>query len=495
MTPPKEWGDADELPIDFLQDNNDRHESSDKTDPADTERPDNHTDGASIWRDDNTEADSPESQRRDDHADVAAVWLDHAETDDYINTPHDEGRATVKHDDEEYRFDSVNDEHETVVDGAKVDGADFYTADADLLTDHHIASENRSDSLSLWPALTVGLALILLVIGGWGAISERSNLTARIAELEQAITSAPQRGDLSISDERALREENARMTTELTALREQVASLVQQLVEQENTSPPDATYLESSSLDNTPNAQAYDDQTNTSGKTGAPTEQAGALATQAAGRWFVNVAAYAQKSVAQSWVDKLATSVDKEVVSSAVIVNGQTLYRVRVVGLPDKATAKSLASLLEKTYNIGPLWVGKADADDIKAANTSTSETGNASSGAQLNSSEQPSKPVRTLPPEPSKPNRQAPVELRNFAKTGGWFIYIDTYSQSADADAKASEIRTAGHDAKVAVEYRSGELFYRVQVVGISSREEGEAIAETLSKLYDMPNLQLRQY
>jgi len=30
---------------------------------------------------------------------------------------------------------------------------------------------------------------------------------------------------------------------------------------------------------------------------------------------------------------------------------------------------------------------------------------------------------------------------------------------------------------------------------VGISSREEGEAIAEALSKLGDMPNLQLRQY
>lgn len=47
----------------------------------------------------------------------------------------------------------------------------------------------------------------------------------------------------------------------------------------------------------------------------------------------------------------------------------------------------------------------------------------------------------------------------------------------------------------KVAVESRQGELFYRVQVVGINSEAEGEATLKALAQLDDMPNLQLRRY
>ena len=76
----------------------------------------------------------------------------------------------------------------------------------------------------------------------------------------------------------------------------------------------------------------------------------------------------------------------------------------------------------------------------------------------------------------------------------GGWFIYVDTYAQGVDADNKAQQIEDAGYAAKVAVEYRSGELLYRVQIVGINSREQGEEIITALVAGGDMPNLQLRQ-
>ena len=71
----------------------------------------------------------------------------------------------------------------------------------------------------------------------------------------------------------------------------------------------------------------------------------------------------------------------------------------------------------------------------------------------------------------------------------------MDTYAQGLEADKKAQQIEDAGYAAKVAVEYRSNELFYRVQIVGVESREQGESIIETLAAAGDMPNLQLRQY
>jgi biotin carboxylase len=77
----------------------------------------------------------------------------------------------------------------------------------------------------------------------------------------------------------------------------------------------------------------------------------------------------------------------------------------------------------------------------------------------------------------------------------GGWFIYVDTYAQGTDADSKAQQIEDAGYAAKVAVEYRSGELLYRVQIVGINTRTQGEEIIQALAAGGDMPNLQLRQY
>ena len=61
------------------------------------------------------------------------------------------------------------------------------------------------------------------------------------------------------------------------------------------------------------------------------------------------------------------------------------------------------------------------------------------------------------------------------------WFVFVDTYDQGSRADAVIAELNTQGLDAKVAVESRSGELFYRVQVVGIGSRADGESIVTQL--------------
>jgi cell division septation protein DedD len=336
--------------------------------------------------------------------------------------------------------------------------------------------------------LTAACALILVVIGGWGAITERSSLIARIAELESAATKTPQRGDLSGSEEQSLREENQRLSNQLDELRDQLSNMAEELAELETalssklatSQPPESVATMSSN--EVANTRTNQDQT-VGDKTSDEANISG---------WFVNVAAYSQASAAQSWVDKLTASLDENIISSKVVVNEKTLYRVRVVGLANRATAQALASQLESSYNIGPLWVGKAEtsANGISPEESSLDQTRPKPASSALTNATQEQ-------PISNSPNATAsqPVELRNFSNKGGWFIYIDTFSQSNDADAKAREIQSAGYDAKVAVEYRSGELFYRVQVVGINSREEGEAIAQALSARGDMPNLQLRQY
>lgn len=463
MTPPKEWGNT--------------------SDTAD----DDHN-----WLGPSAPASGSSPSPSMDDNDAEAVWLDHAETDDYVNTPHDEGRAAVKHDDEfvvELKEDGADarDDDERVF---EVDdfGPTTYNTEPDILTDHHLARSSTPGKRSLWPVLTVACALILVIIGSWGAITERSSLTARIAELVSAATKTPQRGDLSGSEEQSLRDENQQLSNQLDELRVQLSNMAQELAELETALPSElATSQPQESVATTvnnevANARANQDQTvgDTSG------EEANI------GDWFVNVAAYSQASAAQSWVDKLTASIDENVVSSRVVVNEKTLYRVRVVGLGDRAAAKAMASRLENSYNIGPLWVGKAEtsANGISPEESSLDQTRSKPASSALTTATQEQ-------PISNSPNATAsqPVELRNFSNKGGWFIYIDTFSQASDADTKALEVQSAGYDAKVAVEYRSGELFYRVQVVGINSQEEGETIAQALSALGDMPNLQLRQY
>jgi len=444
MTPPKEWGDDGEAYNDALTSNHD----------ALNENPGNDVLTA--------------SEPHDTHSDVTP-WLDHAEADDYVNTPHDDSRAAVMHDDE---FE---------VEASAVVRQDS-SIEPDILTDHHVTPVSQKTQASLWPLLVVGFTLALLVLGGWGAINERSRLTARIAELESADSRVQQRGDLSLADEQALQAENLRLSTQLDELREQYSEIAQQLSELEAT-----TVAAGIANPQTLASAALPEPSNPSPSTreDSAVPNIASQASVGTGDWFVNVAAYSQSSAAQTWVDKITALIDETVISSEVTVNNKTLYRVRIVGLADRAAAQALAGRLEDTYSIGPLWVGKGEANS--AATTSASLSAPVSS--------QRSEATKPASGNNSEETPAKPVELRNFSNNGGWFIYIDTFAQNADADTKALEISEAGYDAKVAVEYRSGELFYRVQVVGISSREEGEAIAEALSKLGDMPNLQLRQY
>ncbi len=363
----------------------------------------------------------------------------------------------------------------------------------DLLTDHHIVGTTTTGKLPLWPTIAGIAAVALLLIGGWGAISERSSLQNRIVELEdQQATPAPS-GNLDAGDEAVLEAENQALALQLTTLKgdysaandtiqslqvelenaEKMAAQATRLAEARKSEPlPDQQIAQrpQSTPDTSPSAA----EVSATDKATAPRVSEGS----GQGLWFANVAAYSRRGTAENWAQKLQSE-GYNAITQSVEIGGRTLYRVRAVGFDTKAEAQTTAAELEATYNLGALWIGK----------TSAPPASNLTPAAQ---------------PKPALDKAMAPATSPTVTETkapdntnqdvGGWFIYVDTYAQGVDADNKAQQIEDAGYAAKVAVEYRSGELLYRVQIVGINSREQGEEIITALVAGGDMPNLQLRQ-
>ncbi len=387
----------------------------------------------------------------------------------------------------------------------------------ELLTDHQVAAQQPPRKFPLWPIVAIVTALVLLIVGGWGALSERAALQQRVAELEATLNQRNAKGDLTAEEESALQSDNQSLRLQLATLREQYSGMAAEISRLETTSLNEVDNLDAdaatapdinsvsaadASIAGTAEGSATEDNDQTgSDETISPDPEPLAVSsvgtsvnssTDSAspqsvpnGTWFVNVASYSKQAIASEWQTKVQAEAS-QVITQEVEVNGRPLYRVRAIGYSSKSDAQAVAKQLERTFNIGPLWVGEMSGDELP------------SSGAGIGSSTSTkatptSTPVDALAPEPEP--EPEPITLRTTSGQGGWFIYVDTYANRVDADSKADEINAAGYEAKVAVEYRAGELFYRVQVVGIADRAEGERVTEELAQMGNMPNLQLRQY
>ena len=344
---------------------------------------------------------------------------------------------------------------------------DSQSAEA-ILVDHQAAAQQPKAKLPVWTTVAMGAALVLLVVGGWGAISERSKLTNTVAQLENALATKSRQGDMTAAEEQILQSDNQSLRLQLESLREQYGAVAREI-----------ELLQRS-------VSAQIEQPTPEESTAEETSAAPAPSSIGDGSWFVNVAAYSRRAMAEQWASKISDDVSTAVVS-AVEVNGKALYRLRVVGIASRQDAKLVARELEKTYSIGPLWVGTEEltttVTDKMAARTPAVFDDGLDDGANSQLDNAVSNTLDTQ------------VEAQSSQSGEGWFIYVDTYPTGGAADAKARAINNAGFNAKVSVEYRSGELFYRVQVVGITSQQEGERIAEELLSLGDMSNLQLRRY
>jgi cell division septation protein DedD len=389
-----------------------------------------------------------------------------------------------------------------------------------LLTDHR-AVESQNRRLPVWPFVTVTAAAILLIVGGWGAVQERNELQQEIAQLKGQLGQKRSDGDLSSAQEASLLAENESMKAQLATLRDEYAQLANEISSLQNrlmadvdaganqarvaaTAETVAGPAATAVMTPAPAATSEPAYEATENETDLSEDSEQDIVALAGTTWFVNVASHSNRELAATWRDRIAKRYEGVRIQEAD-VNGRSLFRVRVLGFSSKAAAERARRQLEQDFGIGPLWVGSMtettnDVTEVKTAVPATRdaspkepklEPAIASIAAPTSKAEAPQVSGDTAPPSAT----QQALELQPINSDGGWFIYVDTFSQPAAADERAKQITAAGYDAKVAVEYRTGEMFYRVQVVGIKSRMQGEAVVAKLASLDDMPNLQLRQY
>ncbi len=481
MTPPKEWsGDQDdkEADSDWLSDAAPQaHAHEDPSAPA---KPEVDDAGWLTADDAPPEPDFPSPADAEPEAD----WFS---DDDLSAAPDTTAPVSPPPQSDPTTFQRP-DESRTGPAPAKDTAPRVEFSSEDLLTDHQIVGTGTAGRLPLWPTLGGAVAVVLLVIGGWGAISERAALQQRIVELEQQQALPRSLGDLDTEAEAALAAENQALQVQLSSLRGQYSvanstiDALQSELDQSTRLAEPTTPVPAASTVGTSEALANTDSKAADVAKSEPPIASGSNnnpppKNSSADGWFVNVAAYSKSATAENWAEKLQGE-GYNAVTQTVASGGRTLFRVRAVGFTTQAAAQDAAAQLEDEYAIGPLWVGQQNSGPTPApARSATEPAAAAEAPAQ----------AEVIPPA-------APAPSASTA-SGGWFIYVDTYAQGLEADKKAQQIEDAGYAAKVAVEYRSNELFYRVQIVGVESREQGESIIETLAAAGDMPNLQLRQY
>lgn len=232
------------------------------------------------------------------------------------------------------------------------DGDDWDGYDAEYDGEYDGEEEQRPGLLAQlsrqpWPLGMIAIAvfaLLLLVVGGFGVMRERAALKEEIRELRSQLAEAVSPDQLTternthrdlVEQYEALQEKTQALQLENRQLTDTVRGLEQQQAAQ----------------------QAVVDATVPSQPQKAPAQAAQpAAATATEGNWFVNFSSYSQRELADSWARRIKPTQGEVVVSAAP---GGDLFRVRVVSLPDKATAQAIADTLQEQYGLAKLWVGE----------------------------------------------------------------------------------------------------------------------------------------
>ena len=214
-------------------------------------------------------------------------------------------------------------------------------------------------------------------------------------------------------------------------------------------------------------------------------ETTSAPPSQTGGIWFVNLESHKSQAVANERLASLRAKIRNINLSIASAnVNGQTYYRVRAAGYASKTDATAASKWMAKTLKAGPFWIGK----DSKTVSQMPAKTA-------VPAKKQVAKQAQPTAPKPMARQTvpKQPIRLRSLPMRDNWFVFVDTYDSGQRADEVISALNDQGLDAKVAVESRSGELFYRVQIVGIESEATGNTIVAQL-KADEFKNARLRK-
>ena len=343
------------------------------------------------------------------------------------------------------------------------DDVEETTDSAALLTDHTAtANDSGGGSKIPWALAIVGFVVAAAMGGLW--LDTQSSSSSEIADLKDTIRSLQREENQKSSEDTALASDNEALRGEIAALRARADALFD-----EN------ELLKDREAERAAEAIA-ERQKSTTPQSVKPASPAFEPPRQAGGPWFVNLESHTSLATANERAAILRDVLRPLNISVASArVNGREYFRVRATGFASKATASQASEWMSAQTNAGPYWLGKAEGAASSASNTARPDE----------------QVVATTRPSPASAKK--PVRLKQLPMRDNWFVFVDTYDRGERADSVISELVEKGLEAKVAVESRSGELFYRVQVVGIETEARGNAIVAQL-KDSDFLNARLRK-
>lgn len=331
-------------------------------DEEDYEEPDRDTNHASRYLDDDLHEETAELEEIDEidgnhdaeqHDDLELDWGDEdapADMDPIPETREQQWQADDEDDDE---YEPEEDVTRTYSEASET----AITGEENPPWEEDDYDGEYADESAKWPMglVAVGLlAVVLLAAGGYGVLQQRAATEQQIRQLRaelaiaatppaqvevdnSAVTEARKRNiELSMAME-SLKLENRRLVDTVAGLEAQLDAQQQALAKP----APPPPRPEPAATKPKPAAPA----TSTQG-------------SSAAGDWFVNFGSYSQRATADSWAAKLNPANGRAVVTTGTR-DGKTFYRVRVIGLQDKAVAEQVAGQLSSQYGLGKLWVGK----------------------------------------------------------------------------------------------------------------------------------------
>ena len=398
----------------------------------------------------------------DTEIDESTDWL---EDDDFEVPPSSESSANVESSTDEEP--SAQEETERAT-GRSADVHSASSADA-ILTDHGEAqagsAPNRGSKLP-WLVAVAGF----VIAGGMGGLwlDSQSTATMEIAELKDTIRALKRSENQASSQDSDLVADNAAFQLQISELQQKNTELAD---ENEALKDREAERAQRAIAQSTREAPATTVATKASASTG--TSPSSVPPNQSGGLWFVNLESHKTQAVANERLALLRNKIPSMNLSIASAeVKGQTYYRVRAAGFSSKLDASMASKWAAQALNAGPFWIGK----DSEKKQSAMSELKTSSKARVANNapSARVTAPVRA-------PLAKQPVRLRSLPMRDNWFVFVDTYDSGQRADEVISTLNGQGLDAKVAVESRSGELFYRVQIVGIENETTGNTIVSQL--------------
>ena len=319
-------------------------------------------------------------------------------------------------------------------------------------------------------------------------LDAKETAKAEIAELKDTIRSMKRAENKQTNQDSSLVADNEALQQQITSLQQQNNQLSDENEALKNREAERAQLAISASTKMKSATRTPAGDSSTPAASPSPqmeVETTTAPPSQTGGIWFVNLESHKSQSVANERLALLRRKIRNINLSIASAnVNGQTYYRVRAAGYASKANATAASKSMAQTLKAGPFWVGK-DSDKVSQMPAKTA----APVKKQVAKQAQPTAPKPTARETAAK----QPIRLRSLPMRDNWFIFVDTYDSGQRADEVISTLNDQGLDAKVAVESRSGELFYRVQIVGIDSEATGNTIVAQL-KADEFKNARLRK-